>query len=86
MRCTHRFFVGEAPPTAGKPEGTEPTPSGESEEVETNWDECTKTFDAMELKDELLRGTVFGPSLVLRRLFKVLSRATPFSAHQALMW
>ena len=78
----------ENAPAAQKPEGTEGAvaSAAEGEEVETNWDECTKTFDAMELKDELLRGTVFGPSLVLRRLFKVLSRATPFSAHQALIW
>jgi superfamily II DNA/RNA helicase len=25
-------------------------------EVETNWDEVTETFDAMDLKEELLRG------------------------------
>jgi hypothetical protein len=26
------------------------------EMIETNWDECIETFDAMDLKDELLRG------------------------------
>jgi translation initiation factor 4A len=26
------------------------------EEITTNWDECTPSFDAMDLKEELLRG------------------------------
>lgn len=26
------------------------------DDIETNWDECIETFDAMELREELLRG------------------------------
>ena len=33
----------------GKPPMTE-------DDIETNWDECIETFDAMELREELLRG------------------------------
>lgn len=28
----------------------------EDSEITTNWDECTTTFDAMDLKEDLLRG------------------------------
>ena len=30
--------------------------SGEELEITTNWDESTPTFDAMDLKEDLLRG------------------------------
>lgn len=26
------------------------------DDIETNWEECIETFDAMELREELLRG------------------------------
>ena len=29
---------------------------GDQEEITTNWDECTTSFDAMDLKEDLLRG------------------------------
>jgi hypothetical protein len=28
----------------------------EDSDIQTNWDECTTTFDAMDLKEDLLRG------------------------------
>jgi len=31
-------------------------PENNQEEVTTNWDECTTTFDLMDLKEDLLRG------------------------------
>jgi len=66
----------ENAPAAQKPEGTEGAvaSAAEGEEVETNWDECTKTFDAMELKDDLLRGIyAYGfeqPSAIQQRAVK----------------
>lgn len=27
-----------------------------NDDIETNWDECIETFDAMELREDLLRG------------------------------
>lgn len=43
-------------------------------EVETNWDECTTTFDAMDLKEDLLRGIyAYGfekPSAIQQRAVK----------------
>jgi len=46
--CANR---DEGAPTqdGGKPPLTE-------DDIETNWDECIETFDAMELREELLRG------------------------------
>ena len=28
----------------------------EESDIQTNWDECTTTFDSMDLKEDLLRG------------------------------
>ena len=43
-------------------------------EIQTNWDECTTTFDAMDLKEELLRGIyAYGfekPSAIQQRAIK----------------
>lgn len=35
-----------------KPNNTEV----EDGDIQTNWDECTTTFDSMDLKEDLLRG------------------------------
>ena len=34
----------------------EEKPDLDSQEISTNWDEIAQTFDAMDLKEELLRG------------------------------
>ena len=43
-------------------------------EITTNWDECTTTFDAMDLKEDLLRGIyAYGfekPSAIQQRAIK----------------
>lgn len=43
-------------------------------EIQTNWEECTTTFDAMDLKEELLRGIyAYGfekPSAIQQRAIK----------------
>lgn len=43
-------------------------------EITTNWDECTTTFDAMDLKEDLLRGIyAYGfekPSAIQQRAVK----------------
>ncbi len=65
----------DAPPTeAPKPQAAEgAAPEGEID-VETNWDETTETFDAMELRDDLLRGIyAYGfeqPSAIQKRAIK----------------
>lgn len=41
---------------SGFEEGSAGGPPPAENEVVSDWDECTKTFDAMELKDDLLRG------------------------------
>ena len=55
------------------PEGEEVI-SGEEIEITTNWDEVTPSFDAMELKEELLRGIyAYGfekPSAIQQRAVK----------------
>ncbi len=43
------------------PQSTEPLPGLEGgldpqEFIQTNWDECVESFDAMDLREELLRG------------------------------
>lgn len=38
------------------PVETEPQNTAEDLEITTNWDECTPTFDAMDLNNDLLRG------------------------------
>jgi len=38
-------------------ESEKPTgPEVEESDIQTNWDECTTTFDSMDLKEDLLRG------------------------------
>jgi translation initiation factor 4A len=37
-------------------EENQPLDNVADEEITTNWDECTPTFDSMDLKEELLRG------------------------------
>ncbi len=38
-------------------ESEKPTgPEVEDSDIQTNWDECTTTFDSMDLKEDLLRG------------------------------
>jgi len=60
------FDEREAPPQEVKPE--------ENEEICTNWDEVTPTFDAMDLKEDLLRGIyAYGfekPSAIQQRAIK----------------
>ena len=46
----------------------------EDSEITTNWDECTTTFDSMDLHEELLRG-IYGygfekPSAIQQRAVK----------------
>jgi superfamily II DNA/RNA helicase len=64
----------DGPSEAVKPEESAAPSEGEGQEVETNWDETTKTFDAMELKDDLLRGIyAYGfeqPSAIQQRAVK----------------
>lgn len=33
-----------------------PSTEIEDSDIQTNWDECTTTFDSMDLKEDLLRG------------------------------
>jgi translation initiation factor 4A len=48
--------------------------NGEELEIQTNWDETTTTFDAMDLKEDLLRGIyAYGfekPSAIQQRAVK----------------
>lgn len=42
---------------AENPQNVEADKAGlEDSEISTNWDECTTTFDSMDLKEDLLRG------------------------------
>lgn len=47
----------------------------EDSETTTNWDECTTTFDAMDLKEDLLRGIyAYGfekPSAIQQVMFTI---------------
>jgi translation initiation factor 4A len=60
------FEEREAPPQEVKPEG--------EDDISTNWDEVTPTFDAMDLKEDLLRGIyAYGfekPSAIQQRAIK----------------
>ncbi len=61
-------FSGSEEPQADKPEV-----NGDAE-IATNWDEVTTTFDAMDLKEDLLRGIyAYGfekPSAIQQRAIK----------------
>lgn len=58
----------------GPPPAGAPTDSAEDLEIQTNWDETTTTFDAMDLKEDLLRGIyAYGfekPSAIQQRAVK----------------
>lgn len=53
---------------------SEPIPADQEVEIATNWDEVTTTFDAMDLKEDLLRGIyAYGfekPSAIQQRAIK----------------
>lgn len=56
-------------------ESEKPTgPEVEDSDIQTNWDECTTTFDSMDLKEDLLRGIyAYGfekPSAIQQRAIK----------------
>ncbi len=55
-------------------ENVEPKLALDDSEITTNWDECTTTFDAMDLKEDLLRGIyAYGfekPSAIQQRAIK----------------
>lgn len=67
-------------------ESEKPTNSEvDGSDITTNWDECTTTFDSMDLKEDLLRGIyAYGfekPSAIQQvcdRLPKFLTRAKQF--------
>lgn len=63
-------LVSESGPT---PAAAAPAPADEIE-IQTNWDENTPTFDAMDLKEDLLRGIyAYGfekPSAIQQRAIK----------------
>lgn len=41
---------------AAEPQGGLTGPQPTDNEIDTNWDECVETFDAMDLREDLLRG------------------------------
>jgi translation initiation factor 4A len=65
----------DPPPNEGEGNGGEAPPGGLTDlDLESNWDESTETFDAMELPEELLRGIYsYGfekPSAIQQRAIK----------------
>jgi translation initiation factor 4A len=72
------FFIdhSEQPPNDGPEEGSGEAPPGglTDADLQSNWDEATETFDAMELPEELLRGIYsYGfekPSAIQQRAIK----------------